>query len=127
MTKLTERLRGLFGDTTVNEVAERSLNALEVAETHEFSKHSRHDDYRDVAIRRVCKNNLPFSSTCNSIHKLMGKFVEVTCPYCGSKMTPGNGGGNGSIWSIEYRCRCGGVVGLTLPESGFSAKPSLSE
>jgi hypothetical protein len=121
--KLPELLKH-FSERQINDLLDSDgINPLRLCENIEFNKpHQLGGDYRNKAIDRVIKTGFPFQSTCNTIYDLLKRFINVTCPHCHTKMAANNGGGNGSMHSIDFVCECGTVVTISSPPEGFGVR-----
>jgi hypothetical protein len=100
------------------------LNPLEQAEHWYFGSQGHSSstrNYREQAIELCVKKKASFTSTCNSVYNLFGKFIKAACPKCKRNMEQNSGSGCGGAHTINYKCNhCDIQTSITCPSDGIS-------
>lgn len=98
--------------------------------THdEFMKPMADGDYRNRTIRRLIRDQAPWTSNVNLIYQLAPMFAPK-CPYGGNhgRMVLHSGGGNMTSYHVTYQCpKCKSKIHLTLDADAVSFSPAGSE
>ena len=80
-------------------------------------------DYRERAINRAIKAQVPFYSDGNLVYDLVKRYVRILCPYCGVLITGHGGGGTADYMGVDFRCVCGAGAHLCFHDDGISFSP----
>ena len=107
----------------LNGARQDEVNPLRVALNHEFDSKDSGSDYRERAIDRVVAAKLEFSSETNTFYSLSKRYVKVVCPYCENIISGHGGGGNFLTETVDFPCKCGARVSLTMLSRGISIHP----
>ena len=105
------------------------VNPLRVAVNYEFRQNDEDSsfDYRMRAIRRCVNTRLSFWTDSNTVYSAAKAYIKVQCPDC-NRILEGHGGGSThNNNSINYQCKCGTRVTLTLPDDGVHVSFPLSK
>jgi len=112
----------LFGENFLSEY--EYVNPLEQFEDYFFHKpaYGPIKNYRELALNKCIKEKVDFTSTHNSIYELTERLVVVKCPICNAEMEQRGGGGSRGFTSINYDCKCGTKISISLEDSAFNVE-----
>jgi hypothetical protein len=109
-------------------IGEIEIDPTRLVERACFDDRSKHaqttcTDYRDQSIDYFVRHKVDFHSTCNLIYNVAKRFIVVKCPSCKRNMeVTSGGGGNNSMYTVNYCCTCGTRTTLTMPNNGFTVE-----
>lgn len=106
---------------TDKEIDELYVDPMRLAINRTFGKIG--GDYRNDSIDLCLKWRVPFSSETNTAFDVMERVLRVKCPYCHKIMKTNTGGGCSHTETVNYVCKCGAEVSVTIPKDGINIRP----
>ena len=104
-------------------VSDIDINVLKIIVDKEFHRTGVYD-YRVRAIDKILDLKLSFESEVNTLEVLLGRILQIKCPYCGEIMRKLHSSGNSDSISLNYHCTCKASVNITLASDSIYIEPA---